>query len=362
MPDSSQAGWLEIMIRRISFFLMPTAVACLLAAQPGLAAEARKKSAEPAPPAIGMVTGPKTGTYIAIGRDIARVAEGKNIVLDVKPSGGSIDNIKRINSRENAALGIVQSDVLGFLSRSKSPDSMKMAANLRMVLPLYNEEVHVLAKRGIKSFKDLDGKVIAIGEEGSGHMLTAVNLLAMMDVAPAKIQKVSPPEGAFSVLSGEADAMIFVGGKPVRLFKNLEDLKNGNDGRFADKLKDVHFLPLNDPRMLEEYKPAKLTAEDYGFISESVPTVAVTAVLVAHDFAAGGSYSSARCKQLKTLVDTIRAQHEWLKANGHPKWKEVDVDADLPIWRKDSCAWPEAEGKRESLGNDLLKVIEKKRD
>src|SRR5690242_2080317 len=68
---------------------------------------------------LGIVTGPKTGTYYAIGKDIAQVAAKSNITVDVKPSQGSIDNIKRINSSENAALGIVQSDVLGFLSRSK---------------------------------------------------------------------------------------------------------------------------------------------------------------------------------------------------------------------------------------------------
>src|SRR4051812_38999577 len=83
--------------------------------------------------ALGIVTGPKTGTYYAFGKDIAQVAGKAGIDVDIKQSEGSIDNIKRINSSENAALGIVQSDVLGFLSRSKSPESMRMANNLRMI-------------------------------------------------------------------------------------------------------------------------------------------------------------------------------------------------------------------------------------
>jgi TRAP-type uncharacterized transport system substrate-binding protein len=60
-----------------------------------------------------MVTGSKTGTYIQFGNDIAGVAKTVGLDILVKDSQGSIDNIKRINSKENATFGIVQSDVLG---------------------------------------------------------------------------------------------------------------------------------------------------------------------------------------------------------------------------------------------------------
>src|SRR5580704_2665131 len=203
---------------------------------------------------IGIVTGPKTGTHYAFGKDIAEVAGKAGVVVDVKPSEGSVDNIKRINSSENAALGIVQSDVLGFLSRSKSPESMRIASNLRMVFPFYNEEVHVLARRTIHSFADLQGKKVAIGEEGSGNMLTSINLFSMMNVTPAQSEKISPAQGVVAVLKGDIDAVIFVGGKPVRLFKNLEDLTLPENQKYAPMLEKVHFLPLDSPKMLEEYK------------------------------------------------------------------------------------------------------------
>ncbi|NJN45392.1 MAG: hypothetical protein HC808_01645 [Candidatus Competibacteraceae bacterium] len=68
---------------------------------------------------VGMVTGSKTGTYYQFGQDIAEVAKPKGVNILVKESKGSIDNIKRLNSRENAAFGIVQSDVLGFWNARK---------------------------------------------------------------------------------------------------------------------------------------------------------------------------------------------------------------------------------------------------
>lgn len=288
--------------------------------------------------AIGIVTGPRTGTYYAFGKDISAVASKAGIDVDVKSSEGSIDNIKRINSAENAAIGIVQSDVLGFLSRSKSPSSIKIASNLRMIFPFYNEEVHVLARNSIKNFADLQGKRVAVGEEGSGNMLTAINLFALQNITPAESKKISAAQGVVAVLKGELDAVIFVGGKPVRLFKNLEDLTLPENQKYASMLSQVHFLTLDDPKMLEEYKPAEITPDDYNFVHERVPTIAVQAVLVSYDFSQANP-AKKRCATLSKLTKLIRDDLPILREKGHPKWKEVNLDADSGVWKKDSCVW-----------------------
>ncbi len=315
-------------------WLLATALVCLTGA---LAQPARAET-------LGIVTGPKTGTYYAFGKDIAQAAAKARIRLEVKPSEGSIDNIKRINSTENAALGIVQSDVLGFLSRSQNPESMRMAGNLRLVFPFYNEEVHVLARRTIRSFHELRGKRVAVGEEGSGNMLTATNLFSMMDIEPQETHKISPAQGVVAVLKGDLDAAIFVGGKPVRLFKNLEDLTLPENKKYAAMLSQVHFLPLDHPKMLEEYKPAEITPADYRFVERRVPTIAVQAMLVAFDF----SENKSRCKSIASLAKALRKALPALREKAHPKWKEVDLDATTGIWKKDSCAWPETVPEQEA--------------
>ncbi len=298
-------------------------------------------AAFPAAPAaaddsLGMVTGQKTGTYYAFGKDIAQIASRVGVDIDVRLSEGSIDNIKRLNGNERAALGIVQSDVLGFLSRSKNPDSMRMATNLRMVFPFYNEEVHILARKDVSTFADLQGKRVAIGEDGSGNMLTAINLFSMMDVTPAETRRISPAEGVVLVLRGDLDAVVFVAGKPVRLFKNLEDLTLPENQKYAPMLSQVHFLPLDNPKMLEEYKPALITRADYNFVTEDVKTVAVQAVMISYDFMQG---NKKRCSSLSALSQAIRNGLPNLREKGHPKWKEVNLDADPGIWKKDSCGW-----------------------
>lgn len=315
---------------------------------------------------LGMVTGPKTGTYIAIGRDIAKAAKAEGIEIEVKDSGGSIDNIKRITSGENAALGIVQSDVLTFLKRSHSPDTQRAAEAIRLVFPLYPEEIHILAHKDIKSISDLMGKNVVIGEESSGSMLTSVNLFSILGVMPGAMMKISPPEGVVAVLRKEADAMIFVGGKPVRVFKNLEDLNAPENKQFVELLKDVHFVPLKESVLLRNYGKAEITHEDYNFVTDPVPTLSVHAALVAYDFSASGrSYSQDRCEQVRKVAKAIGDNILKLKKDGHSKWKQVDLNAQLGIWQKDVCTWPDQKPEaadQRSIDHDLLNIVGQGRD
>lgn len=290
--------------------------------------------AAPAAP-MGFLTGPKTGTYLAMGRDVQRVAKEKSIALEVKESGGSVDNIRRLNSKENAGLAIVQSDVLNFLGRSQNEELRGMAGTLGVVMPLHAEEVHVLARKSIKEFSDLDGKRIVVGEEGGGSLLTSVNLLSMLKIAPTQTLKLSPPQGVLALLEGKADAVIFVSGKPVKLFQNLDSLRTADAARYESFLNDLHFIPLKDPRMLEEYAPAELTPQDYPFMEASVPTLSVRALLVAHDFS---SAKGDKCATVYRLRRAIEDNLPELQKTGHPKWRDVHLGAKTQGWKQDQCA------------------------
>jgi TRAP transporter TAXI family solute receptor len=308
---------------------------------------------------MGMVTGPQTGTYIAVGNDIAKIARNAGIRISVKPSKGSIDNIRRITSNENAALGIVQADVLGFLSRSQSRESRDIVNRLRLIAPLYQEEVHILSGiAGIRNASELTGKRVAVGPEGSGSWLTAMNLFAMLNIKPLQVLRIPHPEGMVKLLKGEVDALIFVGGKPVKLFKNIENLSNRPE--YSALMQDIHFVPLDNPVLLQEYSRATIDANDYSYVKSPVPTIAVSSVLMTHDFSATSDYARTRCRQLSLLGRAIRSHLNWLKTNGHPKWREVDLMREVSSWQKDNCAWqePELDGAAGSaLEKDLLNII-----
>ncbi len=302
-----------------------------------LAANESSNAGVAAASTIGMVTGSPTGTYYRFGQDIKESLAGKGFDVSVKESTGSIDNIHRIGSSENAALGIVQSDVLGFLMGSEQQQSKKLANNLRMIFPFYSEEVHVLAHKSIRDFSDLNGKVVVVGPKGSGSWLTSVNLFNIADVRPARMLRISAEEGVVSVLSGKADAMIYVGCKPVKLFDNLSSL-TGHE-TYADMLDNVHLVPLKDPAMLKEYASSVITSRDYAFVEKEIPTLSVTAVLVSYDFSdLNTSYAQSRCDDIRNFSGAISEQVGNLQRAGHPKWQEVNLNAEVGFWKRDRCA------------------------
>lgn len=286
---------------------------------------------------LDLYTGPKTGTYFAVGQDVAMIAQNEGLELKVIDSEGSVDNIKRLQQANGPALAILQSDVVGFLTRSSNPVLPKLMSNLRVVSPFYMEEIHVLARQEIQEFKDLQGKKVAVGEDGSGHLLTALNLFAIEQIVPSDVRKISQEEGVVEVLRGNLDAVVLVGGKPIRIFKNMEDLSNPENKKFRLLLDTVHFLPMNNPKFYEEYAPAEIKAEDYEFVKTTMPTIAVQSMLVSLDTQSGSI--KQRCDAVRSLTRLLQEHVVDLKQSGHPKWREVNFGKTMPGWQKDNCAW-----------------------
>jgi len=293
---------------------------------------------------IGMVTGSEKGTYFKFGNDIADIARRNGLDIKVKTSEGSMKNIRRLPSRENAGLGIVQSDVLSLLRRSETPEDHEIAQKLRLIFTLYNEEVHLFANKNIKDFKDLQGKRLVVGVEDSGNYVTSTNLMSITGIEPRKIH-LKPEKALEAVLHGRADAMIYVVGKPASLFREIES-------KYPDKIENVHFVPLNDKKILREYKLGEITSNDYKWLEEKVSTVTIKAVLICYDFTRKDEpYYHMRCEQFAKLARIIRDNIGELKQGAkaenpiyHPKWKQVNLNEDMGIWEWDTCS--------RSSGND----------
>lgn len=286
---------------------------------------------------IGMVTGSNTGTYIQFGKDIAAISHDYGINVIPKESKGSLDNIRRMSSLENAAFAIVQSDVLGYLSKSRNPKFRKYAKRLRLIYPFYNEEVHLFARKNINSLDDLNGKRVVVGPKSSGTNMTAQNILKIMGIQPAQYLNDSVDDGIKKVLQGSADAVFVVAGKPRKGFSNLFKTPKQSVKKL---LQQVHFVPLNDKALLDDYVVSNLSHEDYAFINGNIPTVAVKALLVSFDFSSGKSdYYKTRCHQLGLIGQALRENINTLKTGKyHKKWKQVDLNGDMGNWKIDKCS------------------------
>jgi uncharacterized protein len=270
---------------------------------------------------LGLITGGERGTYFQFGLDLQRLVKPSGIELSVYPSRGSIDNVYAVYQRPATQMGIVQSDVLAFVTRVQTDPVLRLIAKkTKLVFPLYNEEVHLLARREVTSFDDLADRRVAIGREGSGTYLTARLLFKVSEVAPKEMVLIDTDEALAELKAGRIDAMFYVAGAPVRLF---------TDGVSADD--GLAFVPITNKSVTEFYPRVELAAGTYPGQAAAVPTVGVKAVLVSYDF------RKRDCDLVGQFAQTVAGNLPWLVRNGHPKWKVVELDAPLRGWEQYDC-------------------------
>lgn len=99
------------------------------------------------------------------------MARQHGLELEVQESKGSLDNISKIHENKYKHIGIVQSDILEYLQSSNDYKLREKAKNIQMITPLYNEEVHILARTSIRDLSGLNGKKISIGSEKAVQQL-----------------------------------------------------------------------------------------------------------------------------------------------------------------------------------------------
>jgi TRAP transporter TAXI family solute receptor len=268
--------------------------------------------------AIGIISGGIDGTYVRIAADLSAVLDDPNDLRILPVLGkGSVQNITDLLLLRGIDVAIVQSDVLAYVKREKKFPGIEN--RIQYITKLYNEEVHVLGGKGIDSIKDLAGKKVNFDVEGSGTYMTAS---LIFDALHIKVEPVSHDQALAlqMVRSGEIAGLVYVAGKPARLFRDLKP----SDG--------VKFLavPLT-PELLQTYLPSSLTPADYPLLTAPVDTVAVGSVMAVVSFPP----QSERYHNLARFTDAFFSKFaDFLKPPRHPKWKEVNLAAQLPGWTR----------------------------
>jgi hypothetical protein len=134
----------------------------------------------------------------------------------------------------------------------------------------------------------------------------------------------SQVEALEKVKSGEIAATTLIAGKPVRSMSKLTR---------SDRL---HFVPVPYPtQLIGDYLPATLGHDDYPELippSETVDTVAVGAVLIAYNWP---KTNVDRYRRVQRFVEAFFPKiSEFQRPPRHPKWREVNLAANLPGWTR----------------------------
>lgn len=168
-------------------------------------------------------TGGVTGVYYPTGGAICRlVNKGRKthgIRCSVESTGGSVYNLNTIRAGE-LDMGIAQSDWQYHAYHGTSKFSEQGAnKQLRAVFSVHPEPFTVVARAdsGIKTFADLKGKRVNIGNPGSGQRGTMEVVMAAMGWKKSDFSLVSElksAEQSAALCDNKIDAIVFTVGHP----------------------------------------------------------------------------------------------------------------------------------------------------
>jgi TRAP transporter TAXI family solute receptor len=284
-------------------------------------AQTGARSAEPA--WLGLIAGPAAGSETMLAADMASLfAAGAPLRVVPMLGDAGAGNIAMLLGEPSVDLAVVSADAL---AAAKAQDAA-IAERLDLVARLCPQEVHVLVGAGIASPADLAGKTVNFGPAGSGSAITAsalfkalgleVESLALEDTAAIERLK----QGAIS-------AAVIVGAKPEPLISALPASLG------------IRLLPLPFGASLEAaYLPTRFKQSDYPNLVSAggeVPAVATGMVLLAARSKSDGQAQ----ERIARFVDTLFPRFAELQApDHHPKWREVNLAASLPGFRRTPAA------------------------
>ncbi|NHM28612.1 TAXI family TRAP transporter solute-binding subunit [Desulfofundulus sp. TPOSR] len=141
---------------------------------------------------MSISTGATSGTYYPLGTAIASVVSnaGIGVNMTAESTSGSIENARLIGQKQTE-IGFVESLIADWAYNGKEMFKDQKVENIRGLVALYPNTIQTVVKKksGIKSYKDLKGKKVAVGIQGSSSpMAMQVVLesygLSMNDIKP----------------------------------------------------------------------------------------------------------------------------------------------------------------------------------
>lgn len=235
-----------------------------------------------------MGTGLPGGNYYKFGQLFAeavnKYTRQTGIRIKPRPTDGSVSNLKGL-ANGDFQLGITQADVKYMAWNGKGPwKKIGKFKNLRTIYQLYTEAVTCVARNGagIYTGADLRGKRVAMGSEGSGTHVNAVQALATCWLKPSDLAQalpINPPQAMHLMTQGKLDAFFYTVGHP-----------NGSLRKFIAAYGRAHMVPfIPTKKMIGQvpyYVKYFIWRSDYPGLSNrdsKVDTFGIKSFLVATD-------------------------------------------------------------------------------
>ena len=198
----------------------------LILGSAGLLMSSAACTPEPKPEKLTVAGGESGGFYLEFATLLAGLLQREGVAETAEPlvTGGSLENIRRVMSGE-ATFAVALADTAALPAPGPAAAGTQTTAaptpagtSLVALGKVYENYVHciVRADSGIGTFADLAGKVVGVGEAGSGTSLTAPRIIASAVLEPAPQQvNLGLNQGLSALRGGSIDALFWSGGVPT---------------------------------------------------------------------------------------------------------------------------------------------------
>ncbi len=258
-------------------------------------------------------------TSLQMATELAQVMEqGGSLRIVPMVGKGSVQAVEDALLMNGVDVAVIQADVLAvYRQQGVLP---RLDRQLRQIAKLADEELHILAGRGIASIDDLAGKRVNLGPAASGTFILASRLLGTLGIA---VEAQTEPFGQAleQLRAGRIDAWCWVAGAPNPLVAGLA------------KDSELHLVPIPSHRVPAGYQTARLSDDDYPNLlsaGRAVTTMAVPVVLASYNFRP----ENPRRQKIDRFIGRLEEVLPTLQGGGfHPKWADADLKALQPGWR-----------------------------
>src|SRR6266545_2735831 len=274
---------------------------------------------------VGVAGGQLSGTYMTFADELGQVLDdGDNLRVIPMVTYGAASNMDDLLYLRGVDIAVTQSDVFEYFRTQRKTANLESRVNYIIRLPA--SELHILARKEIRSIEDLRGKKVSFGPQGAGSSLTGSIVFQRLGV---KVEQLflDNPTAMQKLKTGEISALMRQIGKPIDVFAKLP------------KDSGYHLLAIPFSKTFADYYTlGEFTNKDYPTLvpeGATVDTLSVPAVLAVFNWPKGhGRYRRVQrfTEGLFTKWDKFREPPR------HPKWRDVNLAATVPGWTRWSVA------------------------
>jgi len=269
---------------------------------------------------VTVVTGPVGGLTPMMGADLARVLDDGEKLRVLPVNGkGSVQSVVDLLYLKTIDMAFVYSDTLEFLRLQYNASNIE--TRLRYIAKLYDNDVYIVAPTSIKSIYDLAGKKI-MAPLGVGF--SARIIFSRLKINATFDYRTDDTQALQQVIDGQADAWIVSVGKIFPIARNIQ---NGD--------RRLHLVPIPYEKSLWDiYLPSKLTSAEYPNLipaGETVETLGTGAILATLNW----PENSDRYQRVAKFTEAFFSKNtEFLKPPRHPKWRDMNIAAEVAGWTR----------------------------